>query len=154
MEQHGARMLISSKLIQQAPSHVPNPIPKRIRAQDQFKIRLFEPLRIVKRSPSSFRFLRSDQSCRFCYTLPGPGPKGTPGVSIHSCPARAGLCASVKVLVLCVRRKWEQETQFTEGVTTIPKAKWKRNSNIFQQKHALPPLYFLSRIWALRNNCS
>lgn len=31
LEQHGVGMLISSDLIQQAPSHVPNPIPK-----DQF----------------------------------------------------------------------------------------------------------------------
>ncbi len=87
---------------------------QRISARDQFKIRLSEPLRIVKRSLSSFCFLRNDRGCRLCYTPLEPGPKGTPGVSICFCPAREGLCAWESVCTLCVcGRKWERETQFT-----------------------------------------
>lgn len=98
---------------------------QRISARDQFKIRLFEPLRIVKWSRSSFCFLRSDQSCRFCYRLLGPGPKGTPGVSIYFCPAREELqiCESVCALCVCVwGRKWERRNSiYSMRVTAVPK---------------------------------
>lgn len=95
---------------------------QRISAQDQFKIRLFEPLRIVKRSLSSFCFLRSDQSCRLRYRLLGPGLKGTPGVYIYFCPARERLCVWESVCTVCVcvlGRK--RNSIYSLWVTTIPK---------------------------------
>lgn len=89
---------------------------QRISARDQFKIRLFEPLRIVKWSLSSFCFLRSDRSCRLCYRLLGPGPKGTPGVSIYFCPVSGRTVCLRKCLhCMCVfvGEKRERVTQFT-----------------------------------------
>lgn len=90
---------------------------QRISARDQFKIRLFEPLRIVKRSLSSFCFLRADRSCRLCYRL--QGPKGTPGVSIFFCPAKA-VCLTVFALYVCVSGR-KRNSIYSMWVTTIPK---------------------------------
>jgi len=94
---------------------------QRITAWDQFKIRLFEPLRIVKQSLSSFCFLRSHQSGWFCYRLLGPGPKGTPGVSIYSCPARERLCVCESVCAVCEEKVRKRNSIYSMRVTTIPK---------------------------------
>lgn len=94
---------------------------QRISAQDQFKIRLFEPLRIVKRSLSSFCFLRSDQSCRFCYRLQGPGPKGTPWVSIYFCPAGEALRVCKSVCAVGEKKVRKRNSIYSMRVTTIPR---------------------------------
>lgn len=99
---------------------------QRISARDQFKIRLFEPLRIVKRSLSSFCFLRSDRSCRLCYRLLGPGQKGTPGVSIYFGPARGRtVWESVCTVCVCLWEKVRKRNSiYSMWVTTVPKANW------------------------------
>lgn len=99
---------------------------QRISARDQFKIRLFEPLRIVKRSLSSFCFLRSDRSWRLCYRLLGPGQKGTPGVSIYFGPARGRtVWESVCTVCVCLWEKVRKRNSiYSMWVTTVPKANW------------------------------
>lgn len=98
-------MLISSELIQQAPSHVPNPIPKDQRAgsvQDQV-IRAPENCKAIPRA-AFFAFLRSD-----LLQTATPGPKGSPGVSVSFLSQRVGRSERVRNSIY---RMWE---------TAIPK---------------------------------
>lgn len=77
LEQHGARMLIPGELIQQAPSHVPNPIPKDQRAgsvQDQV-IRAPENCKAIPPSTEQL-FAFSDAIGAGGFLCRPPGPKG------------------------------------------------------------------------------
>lgn len=81
-------MLIAGELIQQAPSHVPNPIPKDQctgSVQDQV-IRAPENCKAIPE-----QLLLSQEGSELSallYRLLAPRLKGTPGVYIYFCPAK------------------------------------------------------------------
>lgn len=116
LEQHGGRMLISCKLIQQAPSHVPNPIPKDQcsgSVQDQV-IRAPENCKAIPE-----QLLLSQEWSELSALLWSPRAR-TKGSSwdLHLFLSSKGRCVCHWVFALhymCVfcGRKWERETQFT-----------------------------------------
>lgn len=116
LEQHGGRMLISCKPIQQAPSHVPNPIPKDQcsgSVQDQV-IRAPENCKVIPE-----QLLLSQEWSELSALLWSPRAR-TKGSSwdLHLFQSSKGrsVChwvfAPYCMCVFC-GRKWERETQFT-----------------------------------------